>query len=117
LKSEIRGPKPERNPNPEIRKQAVPEWDSPFTHGLQPPNGSDFGLRISGFFRASGFGFRISKNALGSRKWFDAWRAPARCRIKQRATDVEGTCPCTCTLTVTGLQTNTPTWTDSGNPQ
>src|SRR5580765_7868202 len=49
LKSEIRNPKSERNPNAEIRKadgRSDVSWN--------------FGLRPSGFFRISDFGFRIS---------------------------------------------------------
>src|SRR5688572_30389249 len=46
LHFEIRNPKPERNPNAEIRGQRLPPASS--------------GLRYSDFFRISGFGLRIS---------------------------------------------------------
>jgi hypothetical protein len=49
---------------------ARPSSELGFNRGLQVPSGSDFGFRISAFFRASGFGLRISKNALASRKWY-----------------------------------------------
>ena len=49
-KSEIRNPKTEGSPNPEIRNAA----------GGPAGIVSDFGLRISGLFRVSGLGFRIS---------------------------------------------------------
>jgi len=45
MKSEIRIPKPERNPKPEVRMAAA-----------RVP----FGFRISGFFRISDFGLRIA---------------------------------------------------------
>jgi subtilisin family serine protease len=54
--------------NPDLVFQPV-EGGEAFNRGLQPPSGSDFGFRISGFFRASGFGFRISNGADASRKW------------------------------------------------
>jgi hypothetical protein len=70
-KSEIRNPKPERNPKAEIRTRRNETeilvldrtgliLGQPRPLFLLGRWASAFGLRISGFFRISGFGFRVS---------------------------------------------------------
>ena len=65
-KSEIRNPRSERNPKPEIRNpnivaraQRNPAGKVRSFH-LKGVRRSPFGFRISGFFRISDLGFRIS---------------------------------------------------------
>jgi hypothetical protein len=57
LKSEVRNPRSERNPKPEARK--VPPGGAARRHFFTPVVQTDFGLRISDFFRASAI--RISE--------------------------------------------------------